>query len=142
MRSYSTPSKRSCSNSTKTSRVSKWLEANRPSKAERETRLVAWSAPLPLVALGAMAMTAVEIDSDLLARLRERSPGKSDRELLEDLAVVTLGFETIHRVQRRTAEAGVDQEEVEREAVLAAREHRRRGAAGQAARPRSERAGL
>ena len=96
-------------------------------------RSAAWPTALPLVALGAMATTAVEIDNDLLARLRERSPGKSDRELLEDLAVVTLGFETIHRVQRRTAEAGVDQEEIEREAVRAVREHRRRGAAGQAA---------
>lgn len=46
-----------------------------------------------------MATTTVEIDSDLLAWLRERSPGKSDRELLEDLASVTLGFETIARVR-------------------------------------------
>jgi len=78
-----------------------------------------------------MATTTVEIDSELLTRLRERSPGKSDRELLEDLAAVTLGFETIHRVQRRTAEAGIDQEEIEREAVRAVREHRRRGVARQ-----------
>lgn len=95
--------------------------------------LIEREAASPLVALSAMATTAVEIDNDLLTRLRERSPGKSDRELLEDLAVVTLGFETIHRVQRRTAEAGVDQEEIEREAVRAVREHRRHGAAGQAA---------
>jgi hypothetical protein len=80
-----------------------------------------------------MATTTVEIDSDLLARLRERSPGKSDRELLEDLAAVTLGFEAIRRVQRRTADAGVDQEEIEGEAVRAVREHRRRRTAGQAA---------
>ena len=79
-----------------------------------------------------MATTTVEIDSDLLARLRERSPGK-DRELLEELAAVTLGFETIHRVQRRTAEAGVDQEEIEGEAVRVVHEYRRRRAAGQAA---------
>jgi hypothetical protein len=88
---------------------------------------------MSLVALRRMATTTVEIDSDLLTRLRERSPGKSDRELLEDLAVVTLGFETIHRVQRRTAKAGVDQAEIEREAVRAVHKHRRRGAAGQAA---------
>jgi len=80
-----------------------------------------------------MATTTVEIDSDLLTRLRERSPGKSDRELLEELAAETLGFETIRRVQRRTAEAGVDQEEIEGEAVRVVREHRRRRAAGQAA---------
>lgn len=79
-----------------------------------------------------MATTTVEIDSDLLARLRERSPGKNDRELLEDLAAVTLGFETIHRVQRRTVDAGIDQEEIEGEAVRVARERRRRRAAGQA----------
>jgi hypothetical protein len=80
-----------------------------------------------------MATTTVEIDSDLLNRLRERSPGRSDRELLEDLAAVTLGFETVHRVQRRTADAGIDQEEIEDEAVRVVREHRRRRAAGQAA---------
>lgn len=59
----------------------------------------------------------------LLAKLRERSPGKSDRSLLEEIAAVTLGFETIHRVQRRTAEAGVDQEEIEGEAVRVVRRH-------------------
>jgi hypothetical protein len=80
-----------------------------------------------------MATTMVEIDADLLARLRERSPGRSDRELLEDLATVTLGFETIQRVRQRTADAGVDQQEIEDEAVRAVREHRRRRAAGQAA---------
>lgn len=80
-----------------------------------------------------MGTTTVEIDSDLLARLRERSPGKSDRELLEDLAEVTLGFETIHRVQRRTAEAGVDQAEIEAEAVRVVHEKRRHRRPGQAA---------
>jgi hypothetical protein len=79
-----------------------------------------------------MATTTVEIDSDLLARLRERSPGKSDRELLEELATVTLGFETIQRVRQRTAEAGVDQREIEDEAVRVVCERRRR-AAGHAA---------
>ena len=71
-----------------------------------------------------MATTTVEIDSDLLARLRERSPGKSDRELLEELATVTLGFETIQRV---------DQQEIEDEAVHVVRERRRWRAAGHAA---------
>jgi hypothetical protein len=80
-----------------------------------------------------MATTTVEIDSDLLARLRERSPGKSDRELLEELATVTLGFETIQRVRQRTADAGVDQQEIEDEAVRVVRERRRRRAAGHAA---------
>jgi hypothetical protein len=80
-----------------------------------------------------MATTTVEIDSDLLVRLRERSPGKSDRELLEELATVTLGFETIQRVRQRTADAGVDQQEIEDEAVRVVREHRRQRAAGHAA---------
>jgi hypothetical protein len=80
-----------------------------------------------------MATTTVEIDSELLARLRERSPGKSDRELVEDLAALTLGFDAIHGVQRRTAEAGIRQEEIEGEAVRVVRAHRRRRAAGQAA---------
>lgn len=80
-----------------------------------------------------MATTMVEIDSDLLGRLRERSPGRSDRELLEDLAAVTLGFETIHRAQRRTADAGIDQKEIEGEAVRVVRARRRQRAAGQAA---------
>ncbi len=80
-----------------------------------------------------MATTTVQIDSDLLARLRERSPGKSDRELLEDLASVTLGFETIQRVRQRTAEAGVDQHEIEDEAVRVVRERRRLRSAGQTA---------
>ncbi|MDQ2895739.1 MAG: hypothetical protein M3Y09_08835 [Actinomycetota bacterium] len=39
-----------------------------------------------------MATTVpVEIDSELLALLRERHPGKSDRELIEQLAIVDLG---------------------------------------------------
>jgi hypothetical protein len=80
-----------------------------------------------------MATTTVQIDSDLLARLRERSPGKSDRELLEDLATVTLGFETIQRVRQRTTEAGVDQQEIEDEAVRVVRERRRARSAGQTA---------
>lgn len=80
-----------------------------------------------------MATTSVQIDSELLAGLRERSPGKSDRELLEDLAIVTLGFETIQRVRQRTADAGVDQQEIEDEAVRVVHEHRSRRAARPAA---------
>jgi hypothetical protein len=72
-----------------------------------------------------MATTTVEIDSDLLKRLHERVPGKSDRELLEDLAAATLGFDAIHRVQRRTADSGVDQVEIEGKAVRVVREYRR-----------------
>ncbi|HTU79662.1 MAG TPA: hypothetical protein VMF09_12965 [Solirubrobacteraceae bacterium] len=80
-----------------------------------------------------MATTNVEIDNELLVRLRERAPGKSDRELLEDLATVTLGFETIQRARQRTGDAGVDQREIEDEAVRVVREHRRRRTGGQPA---------
>jgi hypothetical protein len=59
--------------------------------------------------------TAVEIDSELLERLRQRSPGKSDREMLERVA---------RRVQERNAAAGVDDDEVMTEAVRAVRESR------------------
>jgi hypothetical protein len=79
-----------------------------------------------------MATTMVEIDNGLLARLRERAPGVSDRKLVEDLAAVTLGFEAIHRAQRRTADTEVNQEEIEGEAVRVVREHRRRRAGRQA----------
>jgi len=51
-----------------------------------------------------MATTVkVDFDGDLLARLRARRPGKDDRELLEELAVIELGFEAIAEGQRRNA---------------------------------------
>lgn len=67
--------------------------------------------------------TTVEIDTALLERMRERSPGKSDRELLEDIATITLGFETIGRVQQRNAND--DDDDVLAEAVKAVHEIRR-----------------
>lgn len=45
--------------------------------------------------------TGVEIDTALLKRLRERRPNKSDRELLESVALVAIGRETLQRVQER-----------------------------------------
>ncbi len=59
-------------------------------------------------AMNAPATTTVEFDSELLTRMRERAPGKNDRELLERAARIQLGFETIRRVQERNAVAGVD----------------------------------
>ncbi len=47
--------------------------------------------------------THVEIDSELLARLRARHPGKADRALIEDLARVDLGFEALRATQQRNA---------------------------------------
>ena len=49
------------------------------------------------------ATSTVHIDSELLARLRERHPGKDDRSLIEDLARIDLGFEAIRDAQRRNS---------------------------------------
>ncbi len=69
-----------------------------------------------------MATTVqVEFDGELLARLRERHPGKTDRELLERLAVIELGMAAL-----RAGQSGkTDPEEVvPEEAVRAVREVR------------------
>jgi hypothetical protein len=94
--------------------------------------------PVPVCSLGAKircmstpATTTVEIDRELLSELRERSPGRSDRELLEDLAASRLGDETIARM--REAFADVDPQAIESEAVNAVREVRHEIAAEQAA---------
>jgi hypothetical protein len=44
----------------------------------------------------------VEFDRELLERLRQRRPEKSDRELLESMAKMTLGREALRRVQERS----------------------------------------
>jgi hypothetical protein len=82
--------------------------------------------------MAAAATTAVEIDSELLSRLRQRSPGKSDRETLERVARIQLGFETIRQVQDRNAAAGVDDGDVMAEAVRGVRESRQSRAARRA----------
>jgi hypothetical protein len=78
-----------------------------------------------------MATTTVEIDRELLSRLRERRPEKSDRELIEGIARIQLGLEASARARERFA--GVPSEEIEREAVKAAREARRERAAARRA---------
>lgn len=77
--------------------------------------------------MAASATTRVEIDTDLLDRLRKRRPEQNDRELLESAARIQLGREAIARVRKRFA--GVPMEEIEREAVKAVREVRRERAA-------------
>ena len=77
--------------------------------------------------MAASPTTTVEVDSELLERLRERRPEKSDRELLESVARIQLGREASDRARERFA--GVPSEEIEREAVKAAREVRRERAA-------------
>ena len=57
--------------------------------------------------MSASGTAAVEIDNELLERLRQRAPGKSDREMLERVARIQLGFETIRRVQQHDAAVGV-----------------------------------
>lgn len=49
------------------------------------------------------ATTRVEIESELLERLRMRHPGKDDRALIEDLARVDLGFNALRAAQQRNA---------------------------------------
>lgn len=78
-------------------------------------------ATIPDVA--ASPTTRVEIDTDLLDRLRKRRPERSDRELLESAVRIQLGREAIARVRKRFA--GVPMEEIEREAVKAVHEARR-----------------
>jgi hypothetical protein len=77
--------------------------------------------------MAAPSTTSVEIDSELLRRLRERRPEKSDREVLESVARIQLGREASARVKQRFA--GVPSEEVEREAAKAVREVREEMAA-------------
>lgn len=83
--------------------------------------------------MNAPVTTTVEFDSDLLRRLRERTPGKSAREALERVARIQLGFDTIRRVQERNAAAGVDDDDVMAEAVRSVRESRRERTARRAA---------
>lgn len=73
--------------------------------------------------MAAMPTTPVEIDTNLLARLRKRRPEQDDRELLESAVRTQLGREAIARVRKRFA--GVSMEEIEGEAVKAVREVRR-----------------
>jgi hypothetical protein len=81
----------------------------------------------PVGAMAATATTTVEIDSELLERLRKRRPEKSDRELVESVARIQLGREASDRVKGRFA--GVPSEEIEREAAKAVREVRAERAA-------------
>jgi hypothetical protein len=51
-----------------------------------------------------MASTVrIEMDSELLDRLRARHPGLTDRELIERLAVIELGMAALRASQERNA---------------------------------------
>lgn len=69
--------------------------------------------------------TRVEIDTELLGRLRARQPGKDDRELIEDLARIELGFAALRDAQRRNA---LDEDAATELAVCAVHEARRASA--------------
>jgi hypothetical protein len=69
--------------------------------------------------------TGVEIDTALLKRLRERRPNKSDRELLESVALVAIGREMLQRVQERSTLSEDEAIELGVKAVREARCERR-----------------
>jgi hypothetical protein len=71
--------------------------------------------------LGMATTVRVEIDSELLSRLRARHPGKTDRELLERLAIIELGMTTLRESQRRNA---VPEDEALEQAVRVVHEAR------------------
>jgi hypothetical protein len=75
----------------------------------------------PRYALPMATTVKVDFDGDLLEKLRERRPGKDDRTLLEELARIQLGFDSIARVRRRNA---LSEEEANDLAVRAVREVR------------------
>lgn len=67
------------------------------------------------------ATTVIEIDTSLLERLRTRHPGKADREMIEDIAEVDLGFSLLRQAQERNALSEAEASEL---GVRAAREAR------------------
>lgn len=66
--------------------------------------------------------TTVEIDAALMERLRAQDPGKDDRAVIEDLARISLGFQTLRSVQDRS---DVPDDEATAEAVRVVRDIRR-----------------
>jgi hypothetical protein len=67
-------------------------------------------------------LTPVLIDTELLEELRADEPGKSDRELVEDMARRKLGIKTVRRLRERF---NLPEDEAIRVAVEAVREARR-----------------
>jgi hypothetical protein len=70
------------------------------------------------------ATTSVEIDSELLARLRQRWPEKPDRQLIEDLVLIQLGFAALRSSQKRNALSEEEAVELGARAVHEARSGR------------------
>lgn len=65
----------------------------------------------------------VEFDRELLERLRQRHSDMGDRELLESMAKMTLGRESLRRVQERSS---LSEDEAIALGVKAVHEARRR----------------
>ena len=68
-----------------------------------------------------MGTVRVDNDGDLLQRLRERHPGKSDRELIERLAIIDVGMAVLRENPRLDADP---EDVVLEEAVRAVHEAR------------------
>ncbi len=86
--------------------------------------------PFQLIADGAtlrdMATTTkIDFDTELLDKLRSRRPGKDDRTLLEELARIDLGFETLGEVQRHNALSETEANDLAVRAVREVRAERR-----------------
>jgi hypothetical protein len=75
--------------------------------------------------LAASSTKRVEFDGELLDRLHRRRPEMSDRELLESMARMTLGRETLRRVQERNTLSEDEAIELGIKAVHEARHDRR-----------------
>ena len=73
--------------------------------------------------MAAPSTIKVEFDRELLERLRQRHPEKGDRELLESMAKMTLGRESLRRVQERSS---LSEDEAIALGVKAVHEARRR----------------
>jgi len=72
-----------------------------------------------------VATTSIEVDTRLLKRLRARHPGKADREMIEDIARIDLGFALLHQAQARNALSEEDATELGLRAVDEARQSSR-----------------
>jgi hypothetical protein len=77
--------------------------------------------------MAATSTIKIEFDCELLERLRRRHPDEGDRELLESAARIQLGRDASDSARERFT--GVSSEEIEQEAVKAAREVREKRAA-------------
>ncbi len=80
---------------------------------------------MPGVSAAPIGAVTVEFDSELLERLHEGRSDMTDRELLESMARMTLGRETLRRVQERNQLSEDEAVELGVEAVNEARRERR-----------------